>query len=42
MAIELVFETHCTTVDHVIGGVPLENLMDQDFAWQEGWPYRLG
>ena len=101
MAIELVFETHCTTVDneqghatgwqpgqlwepyprgeswraataraagflddlfprwdgrrvlvvgHVatrwalnqhVGGVPLEKLIDQDFAWQEGWPYRL-
>jgi broad specificity phosphatase PhoE len=29
-------------LDHVIGGVPLEDLMNQDFAWQEGWPYRLG
>jgi len=29
-------------LDHVIGGVPLEDLMDQDFTWQEGWPYRLG
>jgi hypothetical protein len=31
-----------TRLDHVIGGVPLEDLMGQDFAWQEGWPYRLG
>ena len=29
-------------LDHFIGGVPLEDLMDQDFAWQEGWQYRLG
>jgi 2,3-bisphosphoglycerate-dependent phosphoglycerate mutase len=73
VAIELVFETHCTTVDneqgrglgdlptrwdgrrilvigHVatrwgldrfIGGVPLEDLIEQDFAWQEGWEYRV-
>ena len=29
-------------LDHFIGGVPLEELVDQDFAWQEGWQYRLG
>jgi 2,3-bisphosphoglycerate-dependent phosphoglycerate mutase len=29
-------------LDHYVGGVPLEVLMDQDFAWQEGWQYRLG
>jgi 2,3-bisphosphoglycerate-dependent phosphoglycerate mutase len=28
-------------LDHFIGGVPLEDLIDQDFAWQEGWEYRL-
>jgi 2,3-bisphosphoglycerate-dependent phosphoglycerate mutase len=29
-------------LDHNLRGVPLEDLMDQDFAWQEGWEYRLG
>jgi broad specificity phosphatase PhoE len=29
-------------LDHFIGGVPLEDLAGQDFAWQEGWEYRLG
>jgi 2,3-bisphosphoglycerate-dependent phosphoglycerate mutase len=29
-------------LDHVIGGVPLEDLVAADFAWQEGWEYRLG
>jgi 2,3-bisphosphoglycerate-dependent phosphoglycerate mutase len=29
-------------LDHFIDGVPLEDLMEQDFAWQEGWEYRLG
>ena len=24
-----------------LGGVPLEDLMAEDFAWQEGWEYRL-
>jgi alpha-ribazole phosphatase/probable phosphoglycerate mutase len=28
-------------LDHVIDGVPLEDLAQQDFAWQEGWEYRL-
>jgi hypothetical protein len=29
-------------LDHFIPGASLEDLMDQDFAWQEGWEYRLG
>ena len=29
-------------LDHFICGVALEDLMEQDFAWQEGWEYRLG
>ena len=29
-------------LDHLIDGLPLEDLMEQDFAWQEGWEYRLG
>ncbi|MDR3033358.1 MAG: histidine phosphatase family protein [Kitasatospora sp.] len=29
-------------LDHLISGVPLEDLAEQDFAWQEGWEYRLG
>lgn len=28
-------------LDHLIGGVPLEDLAEQDFAWQEGWEYRV-
>jgi 2,3-bisphosphoglycerate-dependent phosphoglycerate mutase len=28
-------------LDHFIGGIPLEDLVEQDFAWQEGWEYRL-
>jgi broad specificity phosphatase PhoE len=28
-------------LDHFIGGVPLEELIEQDFAWQEGWEYRV-
>jgi 2,3-bisphosphoglycerate-dependent phosphoglycerate mutase len=27
-------------LDHFVGGVPLEDLLEQDFAWQEGWEYR--
>jgi len=42
MAIELVFETHATTVDNeLIGGASLEDLAAQDFAWQQGWEYRV-
>jgi broad specificity phosphatase PhoE len=29
-------------LDHYLGGKALEHLADQDFAWQEGWEYRLG
>jgi hypothetical protein len=29
-------------LDHIINGVPLENLAREDFAWQEGWEYRIG
>ena len=29
------------TLDHVLGGVPLEELAAADFAWQPGWEYRL-
>lgn len=28
-------------LDHLIHGVPLETLAAADFAWQEGWEYRL-
>jgi 2,3-bisphosphoglycerate-dependent phosphoglycerate mutase len=28
-------------LDHLIGGVPLEDLIAADFAWQEGWEYLL-
>ena len=28
-------------LDHFIGGVPLEDLIEQDFAWQEGWEYQV-
>jgi 2,3-bisphosphoglycerate-dependent phosphoglycerate mutase len=28
-------------LDHLIHGVRLETLARQDFAWQEGWEYRL-
>jgi len=27
-------------LDHYLGGVPLEELIEQDFAWQEGWEYQ--
>lgn len=29
-------------LDHVIGGVPLEDLDAAGLTWQEGWEYRLG
>jgi 2,3-bisphosphoglycerate-dependent phosphoglycerate mutase len=29
-------------LDHVIDGVPLEDLAAADFDWQEGWEFRLG
>ena len=28
-------------LDHLIGGIPLEDLVEQGFAWQEGWEYRV-
>ncbi len=28
-------------LDHFIGGVRLEELVEQDFAWQEGWEYQI-
>lgn len=28
-------------LDHFLGGVPLKDLIEQDFAWQEGWEYRV-
>lgn len=27
--------------DHLNSGAPLTHLCDADFAWQEGWEYRL-
>jgi alpha-ribazole phosphatase/probable phosphoglycerate mutase len=35
---------HVTTrwaLDHFIGGTPIEDLINADFAWREGWEYRL-
>jgi 2,3-bisphosphoglycerate-dependent phosphoglycerate mutase len=29
-------------LDHIVGGVPLEDLAEASFAWQPGWEYRLG
>src|SRR5262245_40783036 len=29
-------------LDHCLNGTPLEDLAEADFAWQEGWEYRLG
>lgn len=29
-------------LDHRLNGVRLEDLVDADFAWQEGWEYQLG
>ena len=28
-------------LDHYLSGVPLEELIEQDFGWQEGWQYQL-
>ena len=28
-------------LDHWLAGVPLETLVAEEFAWQEGWEYRL-
>jgi 2,3-bisphosphoglycerate-dependent phosphoglycerate mutase len=28
-------------LDHFIGGASLEDLVEQDFAWQQGWEYRV-
>jgi alpha-ribazole phosphatase/probable phosphoglycerate mutase len=28
-------------LDHFIDGKPIEDLMNADFAWREGWEYRL-
>ena len=27
--------------DHLIDGVPIEDLVSEPFTWQEGWEYRL-
>jgi len=29
-------------LEHLIARRPLEELVDADFAWQEGWEYQLG
>ncbi len=29
-------------LDHWLAGVPLEQLVAEDFAWREGWEYELG
>jgi alpha-ribazole phosphatase/probable phosphoglycerate mutase len=29
-------------LDHFIDGIPLERLAGEEFAWREGWEYRLG
>ncbi|MFL5761420.1 MAG: hypothetical protein ACJ789_16995 [Thermomicrobiales bacterium] len=28
-------------LDHLVPGIPLENLVDAPFAWQAGWRYAL-
>jgi broad specificity phosphatase PhoE len=28
-------------LDHLLKGVPLEDLVDAPFGWQEGWEYTL-
>ena len=27
--------------DHLLDGVALEDLVEMDFGWQEGWEYRI-
>jgi 2,3-bisphosphoglycerate-dependent phosphoglycerate mutase len=29
-------------LDHLVNGVPLEDLVSAPFGWQEGWEYQLG
>jgi 2,3-bisphosphoglycerate-dependent phosphoglycerate mutase len=29
-------------LDHLLAGMPLEDLATADFAWQPGWEYRVG
>jgi broad specificity phosphatase PhoE len=29
-------------LEHFLGGVSLEDLIDRDFVWREGWEYRIG
>lgn len=43
MTVEIVYETHSRTEDNETGlaGRKLEDLMAEDFAWQEGWEHRL-
>ncbi len=31
----------CWALDHVIAGVPLEDLVAAEFGWRPGWEYRL-
>jgi hypothetical protein len=28
-------------LEHLLGGAPLQELVDAPFVWQEGWPFRL-
>ncbi len=28
-------------LDHFLGGIALEELVERDFAWREGWEYRV-
>jgi len=29
-------------LEHLLAGVPLEDLVDRDFGWRPGWEFRLG
>lgn len=29
-------------LDHYLCGIALENLVQEPFAWREGWEYRMG